>query len=192
MEARFEFRFFDVDLEIYYRKMKELAASAWIRESEEIYLVPVMPGEINVKYRDGLIDIKELLNIHGIFEQWYPVTKIKLPAKGAALNEQVLAPMRIEDKLESDSVYEMGDLIADCIDKTPAWKIARVKKKRYSYELSGCSMEYAEVIVEGTPLQTVAVEHTDPGKIEAVLKELEMIHLPNVNYVKALNRIIWK
>ena len=56
--------------------------------------------------------------------------------------------------------------------------------------LAGCTAELAEITIDGSPLQTAAVEATDP---EAVLQAMEKLGLgdaENVSYPLAIKRTI--
>ena len=56
--------------------------------------------------------------------------------------------------------------------------------------MNGCITEIAHLLINGAAIQTVAVEHTD---IAAILKAKEMLGLgeyENVNYLRAIKRII--
>ena len=191
MEARFEFRFFDADLTGYRRKMEEMADPDGTSESEEYYFVPVIPGDVNIKYRDGKLDIKQLIDTHDLLEQWYPVAKIDFPAKGMTLNDEVMVRMGLKGSLDEQAEFDLEGFIRESVNTTPSWQVCKVIKSRRKYCLDECHLEFAMLQAGGTPMQTVAVEHTNPERIRIVLHKLGMDKWPNINYVKALNRIIW-
>lgn len=192
MEARYEFRFFDADLTGYRRRMDEMAEASGTKASEEYYFVPVMPGDVNIKHRDGQLDIKQLLDTYDQFEKWYPVAKIDLPAKGITLNDEVMTRMGLEGSLDEQAEFDLDGFIRESVHTTPSWQVCKVIKSRQKYYLDECQLEFAMLQAGDTPMQTVAVEHTNPERIRIVLHKLGMDQWPNINYVKALNGIIWR
>ena len=65
-----------------------------------------------------------------------------------------------------------------------------VKKRRHGLTINGAIVEFAETEFNGIPLQTICVEHADPELVMATVRELGLDHLENINYIKAMKRIV--
>ena len=131
-----------------------------VQESDEIYLLSAAGG--NVKIRDGLMDIKELreVNADGL-EQWTPVMKAGFPLRrrcgeGARVAAAAVpAPCATATRSTSSSkrLPAPGGAI----------RVVDVHKRRARYTVGGCMAELSDVVANGKPTRTIAVESEDRG-----------------------------
>ena len=130
-----------------------------VQESDEIYLLSAAGG--NVKIRDALMDIKVLreVNADGL-EQWTPVMKagFPLPAAEAA---KVLEALRLPLPAPVRASYTQDEFIGQFAAPGGAIRAVKVHKRRTRYTVGGCMAELSEVVANGKPTRTLAIESED-------------------------------
>jgi exopolyphosphatase/guanosine-5'-triphosphate,3'-diphosphate pyrophosphatase len=135
-----------------------------VHDSDEIYLVS-RDGEDTIKVRDGLFDVKHLEEVddQGL-ERWRPV-------------------------LKRPSSLTMDDIraLTGSLRLTEACAVS-VHKHRRRYTIGGCAAELTDVIADGAPLRTFAVESEDPAAVARVRRELGLDGQPNTSYPRMLAR----
>ncbi len=147
-------------------RLAQLAPSG-VQESDEIYLVS--GADDNVKVRDALMDIKVLreLNADGL-EQWAPVMKAGFPLP-AAEAEKVLEALGLAIPTPLRASYTLDEFSEDFSRPGATIRMVKVHKRRTRYTVGGCTAELSEVVANGKPTRTIAVESTDAeGVIRAV------------------------
>jgi len=132
-----------------------------VHDSDELYVVSAA-GEDTVKVRDGLVDVKQLQEIddHGL-ERWLPV--LKRPTTLTADDVRVL----------------MRAFHADL-------GIVAVHKRRARYTVEGCAAELVDLVVDGRPMRTFALESEDRAAMLRLLREMGLAGHPNVSYPRRL------
>lgn len=132
-----------------------------VLDTDELYVVSA-GGEATVKVRNGLVDVKQLEEVddHGL-ERWRPV--LKRPTTFTA----------------EDVVMLMQAFAANL-------GIVAVHKRRARYTVDGCAAELVDLVVNGTPMRTFAIESEDRAAIMRVLREMGLAGHPNVSYPRRL------
>lgn len=159
-----------------------------VRLSDEIYILSRQGGE-NTKIRYGLMDVKLLLEVNPLgLERWRPFLKFNFP-----LEPQMVAELHALWEIEPPPGGVPGPcslerLLAEVVAPHPELATVAVTKRRIGYLVNDCFVERAELTFDGVPLQTVAVEHEDPGRVWEVLREWGVTGWENVNYLTALKR----
>jgi len=190
IKPRFEFRTFAQDFGLVIDKMRKLSPLDKIRESSEIYIVSAQNSENNTKIRDDLMDIKVFVQSREGLEQWNPRMKGSFPMTSQVIAEQVFPAFGValpEFKRDSYTLQQfVGELIRPHSDLVPV----SVVKRRFGFMVNDCITEYAELLINGAAIRTVAVESVDiPGILEAK-RLLGLDEYENVNYLRAIKRII--
>lgn len=159
-----------------------------IQESDEIYLLSRAGG--NVKIRDALMDIKVLreVNADGL-EQWTPVMKagFPLPAADAA---KVLEALRLPIPTPVRASYTLDEFIAQFAAPGGAIRAVKVHKRRTRYTVGGCMAELSEVVANGKPTRTIAVESEDAAGVMRAVRELGLGGYTNTSYPRGLTALI--
>lgn len=159
-----------------------------VQESDEIYLLS-RAGE-NVKVRDALMDIKVLreVNADGL-EQWTPVMKagFPLPAAEAA---KVLEALRLPIPTPVRASYTLDEFIGQFAAPGGAIRAVQVHKRRTRYTVGGCMAELSEVVANGKPTRTIAVESEDAAGVMRAVRELGLGGYTNTSYPRALAALI--
>ncbi len=187
IRARWEWRIFDRDLsgpaQIFNNKHHET-----VQKSKEIYIVSKSCTD-NIKIRNNTLDIKRLLSVNKTqFEQWSPILKVLFPLKS-----QDVAFLCNILSIPLNSVMPYSATVNGLIqylNSIPSIECIQVEKNRYRYIINSCMAEYSQVIFNGTPYETIALEHTDEKRLHETYRELGWVNLPNINYLSALKRFL--
>ena len=158
------------------------------QDSDEIYLLS--PAGANVKIRDALMDIKLLreLSAEGL-EQWTPVMKagFPLPASEAA---KVLEALGLPVPTALRASYTLEEFLAQFAAPGSAVRAVSVHKRRTRYTVGGCMAELSEVVANGKPTRTIAVESEDAAAVLQAVRELGLGGYTNTSYLHGLAALI--
>ncbi len=157
----------------------------------ETYFVSRHTQGVNVKVRDGLLDIKvktgetaegyEIFQPRGKFK--FPVSKSDL----AAILSQLKAGMPTE--LEGLETCTFEAFLAAAHRNSDLVPVT-VEKMRWGFTIDGVICEYAKVYLNGALLESACVESEDYAAMRAVVEGLGLSARPNVSYLKALARLV--
>ncbi len=183
---RWEWRHFakeiklDIDLDKY-EKTRHV-------ESTEMY-VPSTVVDENPKFRDNKMDVKSLqkVNSDGL-EQWKPVIKVEFPLPVSEMEKVYDIYRLVMPDFGKDTVTYEEFLAA--AKKDPRLLPVEVVKTRDLYDVDGCIVEYATVLIEGKKYITAAAEDPDPEKVKRTVKKLGLWGKENINYVKAIKESV--
>jgi exopolyphosphatase/guanosine-5'-triphosphate,3'-diphosphate pyrophosphatase len=157
-------------------------------ESDELYLLA--PGGANVKVRDDLLDIKVLEEVDADgLERWMPVMKAGFPLSAADAATVLDALGIAVPRIDSDA-YSLDQLLNELIGTDTAVRVVEVHKERTRYSVGGSMTELTDVIVDGQPTRTIAVESEDKAAVLAVVRDLGLDAYLNINYPRGLIRVI--
>jgi exopolyphosphatase/guanosine-5'-triphosphate,3'-diphosphate pyrophosphatase len=158
------------------------------QDSDEIYLLA--PAGANVKIRDALMDIKLLREVDADgLEQWTPVMKagFPLPAAEAA---QVLQALGLPLPGALRPSYSLDEFLAQFAASGSAVRAVQVHKRRTRYTVGGCMAELSEVVADGKPTRTLAVESEDAAAVLRAVRELGLGGYTNTSYLRGLTALI--
>ncbi len=188
---RYEFRTFDRDLADVAERIGRLAACSAIKKSSEMYLVTKTKVSNSVKIRDETLEMKSLLETRGPLELWKPRFKLALPLRPGIIKSQVFAPLAADPaKLEAGTMIDKRMLVEQIIPSCSDIRLARVGKQRFLFEINLCRVEYGELFIEDRPMQTVAIEHEEAGKVLRLREILGLALTENTSYMKKLEQIM--
>jgi exopolyphosphatase / guanosine-5'-triphosphate,3'-diphosphate pyrophosphatase len=159
-----------------------------VQESDEIYLLSGS-GE-NVKVRDALMDIKVLreVNADGL-EQWTPVMKAGFPLQAADVTK-VFEALRLPIPTPVRASYTLDQFIEQFAAPGGAIRAVKVHKRRTRYTVGGCMAELSEVVANGKPTRTIAVESEDAAGVMRAVRELGLGGYTNTSYPRGLAALI--
>ena len=159
-----------------------------VQESDELYLLS--PNcDANVKIRDQLMDIKALeqVNPDGL-EQWRPVMKGKFPLPAAEV-ATVCAVLRVAPLSPRDE-YTLEQIQAESAHPSRGVRAVSVHKRRQRYTVGECLAEMTELIADGHPTRTVAIEFEDAAIVLTAVQEMGLGRFENVSYPRGLKRLL--
>jgi len=159
-----------------------------MQESDEIYLLSGA-GD-NVKVRDALMDIKVLreVNVDGL-EQWTPVMKAGFPLAAAEV-AKVFESLQLPVPALSHASYTLDAFIEAFAQPGSAIRRVNVHKRRVRYTIGGCTGEISEVVANGKPTRTIAVESTDAEAAIRAVRELGLGGYTNTSYPRGLAALV--
>jgi len=160
-----------------------------VQKSEETYLVAA-GSDANVKIRDQLMDIKllEHVNDDGL-EQWRPVLKEGFPLAASAA-AQVREALGLPAGPHDARAMSLDRLLADLAPPGGPVRVVAVHKTRTRYHVQGCVAEVTDVIADGLPVRTVAIEDEDPAKVIAAVRAMGLERFPNISYPRGLKELV--
>ncbi len=190
INPRFEFRTWARNFGLVEEKLRRLSPCEQIRESSEVYIVSAGNDENNTKIRDRLMDIKVFVQEKDGLEQWNPRMKGEFPMPAGTLVEEVFPAFGVDmAPLERDT-YTLDQYLDEVIRPHSELVAVNVFKRRFAFTINDCITELAEVEFNGAGLQSVAVESVN---LPAILEAKQMLGLDeyeNVNYLRAIKRVI--
>jgi len=159
-----------------------------VQESDEVYLLSGA-GD-NVKVRAELMDIKVLreVNADGL-EQWTPVMKAGFPLPAAEV-AKVFESLQLPVPALSRASYTLDAFIEAFAQPGGAIRRVNVHKRRVRYTIGGCTGELSEVVANGKPTRTIAVESTDAEAVIRAVRELGLGGYTNTSYPRGLAALI--
>jgi exopolyphosphatase/guanosine-5'-triphosphate,3'-diphosphate pyrophosphatase len=184
---RWEWRWFGHDLGPAESHLTALTPVG-VQESDETYLLSGA-GD-NVKVRDALMDIKVLREVNGDgLEQWTPVMKAGFPLPAAEVT-RVFAALHLDPPPLRRANYSLGEFIDELAVPGGRIRAISVHKRRTRYSVGGCMAELSEVVADGKPTRTVAVESEDAAAVVAAVRSLGMGGYVNTSYPRGLAALI--
>ena len=159
-----------------------------VQESDEVYL---LSGAVsNVKVRAELMDIKQrrLVNADGL-ELWTPVMKARFPLPADEV-AKVFESFQLPLPALSRTHYTFDEFIEAFAQPGGAIHKVDVHKRRTRYTVGGCTAELSEVIANGKPTRTLAVESTEAVAVIRAVRDLGLGGYTNISYPKGLAALI--
>lgn len=158
------------------------------RQSGEAYIISRHNNSVNVKVRDGLLDIKiKVDETDAEYEIFQPGGKFQFPVQReelAGILEHLKAETNLcEERYNFDAFLE---LVASSNDLASV----DVYKERYGFTVDGVICEYGRILFNGAMLETACVESENYDAMEEVITKLEIGGFQNVNYMKAAKRVV--
>ena len=159
-----------------------------VQESNETYLLSGA-GD-NVKVRDALMDIKVLREVSpdGL-EQWTPVMKAGFPLSATDATK-VFEALRLTPPSMRRENYTLEQFIEELAVPSGHIRAISVQKRRTRYRIDGCSGEVTDVVVNGRPTRTIAVESEDGQAVIAAVRRLGLGGYTNINYPRGLAALV--
>jgi len=159
-----------------------------VQESDEVYLLSGT-GD-NVKVRDALMDIKVLREVNGDgLEQWTPVMKAGFPLPAADV-ARVFESLRLPVPALSRASYTLDEFIEAFAQPGGPIRRVDVHKRRVRHTVGGCMAELSEVVANGKPARTIAVESEDAAAVIRAVRELGLGGYTNTSYPRGLAALI--
>ncbi|HEY5891150.1 MAG TPA: Ppx/GppA family phosphatase, partial [Acidimicrobiia bacterium] len=153
-------------------------------ESDETYILG--PGDVNVKIRFSLLDIKKLMEVdaNGL-ELWTPISKVEFPVPAEAALE-VFDAWGLDRPGSDREIYELDHFLDELIDPHPELEIVSVHKRRVRYSFDGCMSELTEISANGREARTIAVEDPDQATVVSNVEQLGVSDHVNMSYNRGL------
>jgi exopolyphosphatase/guanosine-5'-triphosphate,3'-diphosphate pyrophosphatase len=86
--------------------------------------------------------------------------------------------------------FTLDQLVAELGAPARGVRAVAVHKRRLRYTINGCMSEMTEVVAEGTPVRTVAIESEDAGRVVEAVHEMGLSGFPNISYPRGLKAVV--
>ena len=148
-------------------------------ESDETYLLS--PDGGSVKVRDGKIDIKAFREVDAAgLERWEPVLKADFPIS-ADDAKRVAAELGVDGFEPARARYALDELTAE-LARAGSVRAVAVHKRRVRYTVGGCMAELSDVVVDGRPTRTIAIESEDAAAVATAVHDIGLGEYLNTSY----------
>jgi hypothetical protein len=188
--ARFEFRAWSRNFAVVEDRIRRLASCEDIRESTEIYLVALRMSACNIKIRNGAVDTKALIDERDGLEQWQPEWNGKFPLSALVLSQHVFAPLCEEAPEFAHRRYTEEQTMEELLRPHPNIVTVGLFKRRFSFSICGCMVEYVQALINGASLESIAIESLDPEEVTQVRCTLGLTRFRNVSYPRLVQHVI--
>ncbi len=184
---RWEWRAFDRRFVVAEPRYAALESTG-VQESEEMYLLSGATGA-NVKVRADLMDVKLLEGVddHGL-QQWNPAMKAAFPLMVTEL-EQVFAALGTPLPQLDRKSYTLDQFLSELVLPAGIRPVA-VTKRRVRYTVEGCSSEVTDVVADGKPMRTIAIESEDAAAVEHAVGAMGLDGYANTDYTEGLTAAV--
>jgi exopolyphosphatase / guanosine-5'-triphosphate,3'-diphosphate pyrophosphatase len=184
---RWEWRTFGAEFGVADAKFAALITEK-VQESDEIYLLSPLT-DANVKIRADLMDLKTLDQVgQAGLEQWRPVMKGAFPLPIADVS-MICTALGVPPPAGRDA-FTLDQLLAELGAPGRGVRAVAVHKRRLRYTINGCTAEMTEVVADGTPVRTVAIESEDAGRVVEAVREMGLAGFENISYPRGLKAVV--
>jgi exopolyphosphatase / guanosine-5'-triphosphate,3'-diphosphate pyrophosphatase len=162
--------------------------STGVQESDELYLLSEA-GD-TVKVRADLMDVKLLREVDAAgLERWEPVLKVGFPIAAVDL-AGVFEALRIEPPKLSRETYTLDQFLDEVAPPSGAIRPVQVHKRRVRYKVNGCTSEVTDVVADGKPTRTIAIESEDAAAVVEAIRMVGLDGYVNTSYPKGLTALL--
>ena len=141
------------------------------------------------KIRAALMDIKALVAADRGLEQWKPILKAEFPLESSVIATQVFPSLELPPPALPKAAYELDEFLTHVARTDGRLAVVGVRKTRYQFRIGACAAEYAQIMINGVPRDTVAVESVDPDAVSQLVRELGIAE-PNTSYIREIKRVL--
>ena len=188
---RFEYRIFGLCQGAWLKLLLQHGSLIQERVMTDYYILSTATTKHNVKIRNGLMDIKTLEQCHDGLEQWNPFLVGQFPLKSSTIKQIVFPALGIVSPGFDKNEYNLEEFVEQIIKPDPDLAFVETLKHRFGFEFEGCINEYAQVVVNGALIETLAIESEEPEMVKELVLRLGLSsEEANTNYPKALKKII--
>ncbi|MCU0252737.1 MAG: hypothetical protein MUE61_21300 [Vicinamibacterales bacterium] len=122
-------------------------------------------------------------------EQWTPVMKAGFPLPAAEV-AKVFAALRLDPPPLRRARFDLEQFITELAVPSGRIRAVNVQKRRTRYTVDGCMAELSEVVADGKPTRTIAVESEDPSAVIAAVRSLGLSGYVNTSYPRGLAALL--
>ena len=180
MQPRWEYRVWGKQLDELHQRLQALCEPTGVRTSDETYVVGIT--NLNAKIRFGVLDVKRLIDVQRGFQLWTPILKAGFPIPASTVAE--LLQELLGSSAAVQEAYGLEEFLT--LAGGSGAIVAAASKHRHGYRYRECLLEFAEVTIDRSGLQTVAVEFEDLTTAVAVAAEVGIDRIPNESYPEAV------
>lgn len=166
-----------------------LPAPDALAESTEVYLVPARAG-VNVKFRRGVLEIKQLLGTRDGLQRWLPALRCPLPLPAGVIAQELCNALGVSAPPLARPQYALEEVLAELVPALAGVKAVPLRKRRRAFEVAGARAERTRVSIGAVTLESVAVEAERFDRAVQATNQLALRRAPNLDYAAALRLIL--
>lgn len=160
-----------------------------VQESDEVYLLSPAT-DANVKIREELMDVKDLVQTGPTgLEQWRPVMKAAFPLSAAQV-ASLCAELGVPPVTADRAGHTLDELCRELTSPARGVTAAAIHKRRRRYTIGGCMAEMTEVVADGKPVRSVALEAEDADRVVAAVRDMGLAPFTNTSYPRGLKALL--
>jgi hypothetical protein len=185
-DARWELRVWDLD-ETVHDRLHALNPDPDITAQVDCHLIGPR-YEFTAKIRDGVLEVKQLLERRAGFQRWAPDWASEPPHEPKELN-RLLVELGA-DRSEDLNPVSNSKLI-DLVNTARGLKAVDVTKKRRDFDLGDVLAEISEIEIDGSePRSCVLIESTSIDRMREMRDHLSLNGAPNVALHNAIKHML--
>ena len=160
-----------------------------VQKSSEVYLL-VAGSDANVKFRDNLLDIKQLECVnHDGLEQWRPVLKEPFPIQAESI-AAVRAALGLPPGPMIGDAASFDALVAGLHSAAPACAALREQGADSVSHPGLLRRAHQSQRAEGKLVRTAAIEDADATRVIEAVRAMGLDHFPNTSYPRGLKQLL--
>jgi hypothetical protein len=164
------------------QQMREMPAETYV-------LSAASPG-VNVKVRDGVLDIKTRVgDTPEGYQIFQPAAKLPFPLTADRL-AAASTFLGVTLPLPGDGATMPFPEFVKRAAAHPDLHLVTVTKERFGFTIGDAICEYARVWFNGALMESACVESERYESMSGVIDGLGLSHFPNTNYIDAAARVI--
>lgn len=187
---RYEFRAFAHSFGLVIDAIRSRSDCEFIQESTDIYLVTAVNDRNNVKMRSNQLDVKALMVVEQLLEQWRPVLKLDFPVPAGQIKEEIFPLLGVSAPVLSRESYSAEQFLDEVARPHADVRLAQVFKQRFHFTVGACRVEINDLLINGAAIQSVAVESENKTAVLNVRDIIGLGAYENVNYLLAIKRVM--
>lgn len=141
----------------------------------------------DVRLADGELDVRVPRQVAGPLEQWKTVIHAPLPIDDTTVR-RMFGYLELRPPTTARATYTLHQFINEIIAPHHALTSVQVGQIRHVGTMRGCTVDFAELTINGMPVKTFGIEGEDQSAVNATLAELGLTGRPNINIVTALKQ----
>ncbi len=156
IKPRFEFRCFAPDLSATEVRLFQMSECCEECSSIDIYILSKLTVACNVKFRNGMLDVKLLHERRSRLELWQPLLSCEFPIRYASL-VQVATCLGVDLTMLGPCCLDWPEFRA-LVDGRSELASIRITKHRKRFSVPGGFAEVVGLVMDGSRIQSAAVE----------------------------------
>lgn len=168
---RYEYRIFAHDINLVKETVTQNFQKFATQKVQELYFVFPNTCDLNIKLRNGSLEIKKLIEVKEGFQKWKPLYADEIL-------QQLHKIINIEKKLSYNEALNQ-------LKQSPQITKATVNKTRTKYKNS-VLCEISKVKINNLFCYTVCIEATDLTMLKEEAKKLNLLKYKNCSYVQKI------
>ena len=184
----FEFRIFEENLIFLKEKIEKICHFKKYKEEQDLYIISRNDSKNNIKIRKNELKIKTFVRKEHVFEIWDGKFFFSFPLRRDVISNIIFPKLQVIREVFTREKYTEEEFLNELVKPCNALLIAEIYKKRYTFNIDNCNVEFAYLSMKDTSLYTVAIESFHIESALKVMKLLEITDYKNMNYLEMIKK----